>query len=52
VAESCGELSSSDCAGYRRTANALAIASEKLDFTTSVKRGGFKSKHRWVSLRG
>jgi len=23
-----------------------------LDFLTSVKRGGFKSKHRWVSLAG
>nr|QDH89538.1 MAG: RNA-dependent RNA polymerase [Leviviridae sp.] len=24
----------------------------ELDFLTSVKRGGFKSKHRWVSLAG
>jgi hypothetical protein len=30
--------------------NGLEIKPEPLNFSSSVKRGGFKSKHRWVSL--
>jgi hypothetical protein len=33
-----------------RTNFGLAIAKSELDFRTSVKRGGFKPKRRWVSL--
>lgn len=35
---------------YRSTSTGLDIKPEEMDFVSSVKRGGFKSKRRWVNL--
>lgn len=44
------EESDQSWAYTRESMEGLNIKPEPLNFSSSVKRGGFKSKHRWVSL--
>jgi hypothetical protein len=50
MAERSYGLHSTVSTGSEGTGSSLVISGEPLDFLTSVKRGSFKSKCRWVSL--